>query len=60
MRLWALPPLAAGHGDVVVPADTGLRLPQGAKRIVLALACAVSYLDEAIELYEKLHGQPPA
>ena len=26
----------------------------------VALVCGVNYLDEAIELYEKLHGRPPA
>jgi D-ribose pyranase len=26
----------------------------------VALACGVNYLDEAIDLYEKLHGQPPS
>ena len=26
----------------------------------VALVCGVNYLDEAIELYAKLHGQPPA
>jgi D-ribose pyranase len=39
----------AGHGDVIVLADAGLRIPLGARRVDLALRCSVPSMAETLE-----------
>ena len=39
---------SAGHGDVIVLTDAGLRVPAGAKRIDLGLACGVPTIVEVV------------
>jgi D-ribose pyranase len=40
---------AAGHGDVVVLADAGLRIPEGRTRIDLGLACGVPSMIQVVD-----------
>ena len=39
---------SAGHGDVIVLIDAGLRVPKGAKRIDLALTCGVPTIVDVV------------
>ena len=39
---------SAGHGDVIVLTDAGLRVPKGAKRIDLALTCGVPTIVDVV------------
>ncbi len=39
---------SAGHGDVIVLTDAGLRVPKGARRIDLGLACGVPGIVEVV------------
>ena len=39
---------SAGHGDVIVLADAGLRVPKGARRIDLGLSCGVPTIMDVV------------
>ncbi len=39
---------AAGHGDIIVLTDAGLRVPKGAKRIDLGLTCGVPTIVDVV------------
>lgn len=39
---------AAGHGDVIVLTDAGLRVPKGARRIDLGLSCGVPTIVDVV------------
>jgi D-ribose pyranase len=39
---------SAGHGDVIVLTDAGLRVPKGARRIDLALTCGVPTIVDVV------------
>jgi D-ribose pyranase len=39
---------SAGHGDVIVLTDAGLRVPLGARRIDLGLSCGVPSIVDAV------------
>ena len=39
---------AAGHGDIIVLTDAGLRVPKGARRIDLGLSCGVPSIVEVV------------
>lgn len=39
----------AGHGDVIVLADAGLRIPSSARRLDLAITCGVPTMAEVVE-----------
>ena len=40
---------AVGHGDVIVLADAGLRVPEGRTRIDLGLACGVPSMAQVVD-----------
>ena len=40
---------AAGHGDVIVLADAGLRIPEEKARLDLALACGVPTMAQVVD-----------
>lgn len=40
---------AAGHGDVVLLADAGLRIPEGRTRIDLGLTCGVPTMAQVVD-----------
>ncbi len=40
---------AAGHGDVIVVADAGLRIPTGHRRVDLAIACGVPTMAQVVD-----------
>lgn len=39
---------AAGHGDIIVLTDAGLRVPKGARRIDLGLTCGVPTIVDVV------------
>ena len=39
---------AAGHGDIIVLADAGLRVPKGARRIDLGLTCGIPTIVDVV------------
>lgn len=39
---------AAGHGDIIVLTDAGLRVPEGARRIDLGLTCGVPTVVDVV------------
>ncbi len=39
---------AAGHGDIIVLTDAGLRVPKGARRIDLGLSCGVPTIIDVV------------
>jgi D-ribose pyranase len=39
---------SAGHGDVIVLTDAGLRVPEGARRIDLGLTCGVPTIVDVV------------
>ena len=39
---------AAGHGDIIVLTDAGLRVPKGARRIDLGLTCGVPTVVDVV------------
>ena len=39
---------AAGHGDIIVLTDAGLRVPKGARRIDLGLRCGVPNIVDVV------------
>ncbi|MFV9672979.1 MAG: D-ribose pyranase [Acidimicrobiia bacterium] len=40
---------AAGHGDIIVLTDAGLRVPKGARRIDLGLSCGVPTIMDVVK-----------
>ncbi len=40
---------AAGHGDVIVLTDAGLRVPRGARRIDLGFSCGVPTIMDVVK-----------
>jgi D-ribose pyranase len=39
---------AAGHGDIIVLTDAGLRVPKGARRIDLGLTCGIPTIVDVV------------
>lgn len=44
---------AAGHGDVIVLTDAGLKVPDGAYRIDLALTCGVPSIVDVVRAFKE-------
>ncbi|MEN8233474.1 MAG: D-ribose pyranase [Actinomycetota bacterium] len=44
---------AAGHGDIIVLTDAGLRVPEGAHRIDLALTCGVPSIVDVVRAFKE-------
>jgi len=44
---------SAGHGDIIVLTDAGLRVPKGARRIDLALTCGVPTIVDVVRAMDE-------